>query len=62
MMKLEQWGCGSRGQSTKHDEIGNLIRENQFSDFYIFRCIELRLLLCNSLIMHIHLLEVAGGC
>ena len=40
----------------------NLIKENQFSVFYIFRCIELRLLLCNGLIMHIHLLEVAGGC
>ena len=40
----------------------DLIKENQFSVFYIFRCIELRLLLCNGLIMHIHLLEVAGGC
>ena len=40
----------------------NLIKENQFSVFYIGDIIELRLLLSNGLIVGFIHLEVAVGC
>ena len=67
-MDLLICGFGAKSRSTvmwfgaKSSSGANLIKENQFSDFYIFRCSGIVLWFSNGLIMHIHLLEVAAGC